>query len=48
MGISFEELKDITVGEIVDIFTERLNDDQVYDEIEELDDDQVLKFLGVN
>ncbi|WP_202931082.1 hypothetical protein [Aminipila terrae] len=48
MGISLEELKDITVGEIVDIFTERLNDDQVYDEIEELDDDQVLKFLGVN
>jgi len=36
------------VGEIVDIFTERLNDDESYDEVEKLDDDEVLKFLGVN
>ncbi len=48
LGIPLSELGDVTVGEIIDTFIERSNDDIEYDEVEILDGNEALKFLGVN
>ena len=48
LGIPLSELGSISVGEITDIFIEKMNDEENYDEVEELQGDDILKFLGVN
>ena len=48
IGISLSDLGDITVGEIMDIYIEKMNDSEDYEEVEQLQGDEILKFLGVN